>query len=253
MITTLVITSLLAVAAHPQKDLEIAKESLAELALVIAGLVESNEIVGAELSIDLGAERVFEQAFGGQDRAAGVALEVDQISSIRSMTKPLAGTIVQRMIDRGELLLEELIEPLELEDTIVLVTKDDKRNERLLPLYVRSNDDWRLAWRPGGAPHFPFTMYAQSVYSTTTDYARFVRVWMHGGLLEGGERYLSKASLRRAFAKSKPIAPPGAGADVLNPGLGFSYGHMWGFAAEADSDPSVLPAARLKAPATPRW
>jgi len=78
-------------------------QGLEALAGVVQGWVDADEIVGAELLVIKNDQRVLHRAFGWKHREEKVALERDSIFCVRSMTKPVAGTAVQLLIDGHKL------------------------------------------------------------------------------------------------------------------------------------------------------
>ena len=79
--------------------------ALARISDLVAGFVEAEEIVGAELLIVKNRRAVMHEVFGHDD--GDLPLEKNTIFSIRSMTKPLAGAVAQMLIDDGTLGLSD--------------------------------------------------------------------------------------------------------------------------------------------------
>jgi CubicO group peptidase (beta-lactamase class C family) len=75
----------------------------------VATWSERNEIVGAELLIIVGDEGVLHQVWGKSDLDEGVDLIENQIFRVRSMTKPLVGTAILMLAERGELDLDDRV------------------------------------------------------------------------------------------------------------------------------------------------
>ena len=291
--------------------------ALARLADLVAGFVEADEIVGAELLIIKDRRTVMHEVFGHDDRGRDQPLVKNTIFSIRSMTKPLAGAAAQMLIDDGVLKLADpvakhldsfdndrsravtiehllthrsgfpmksagtlwsnyssysnvrqiadywgeygprlftpgeryqyadanvdtlgavlgrvadmpgealierrLLEPLGMRDTIPLLRDGDPRVERVACKHAGGRGRWKQFWRWSGAPYFPFPMFAQSFYSTTADYARFLAMVMDGGVVDGA-RLLSEAAITRMLTPASKTTMPTGFA-----GLRSSYGQL---------------------------
>ena len=99
--------------------------------------------------------------------------------------------------------------------------------ERVASLYIGSPGKWTRFWKPDGAPLYPFAWGSQTLYSTPADYARFLALWMDGGMA-GGKRLLSNEAIARILT---PVSPMKAlGSDRPYPcgffGLKPQYGQM---------------------------
>ena len=144
----------------------------------------------------------------GSDAAAAV---VEQIS----------GTTIDRFV------AERILQPLGMADSFYLSKADDPRKKRVASLYIGSPGKWTRFWKPDGAPLYPFAWGSQTLYSTPADYARFLALWMDGGMA-GGKRLLSNEAIARILT---PVSPMKAlGSDKPYPcgffGLKPHYGQM---------------------------
>jgi CubicO group peptidase (beta-lactamase class C family) len=95
-------------AADPA-DVGLDPARLEELAAFVRGLTERGEVVGAELLLIRQEKTVLHRAFGWKDREAKVAMEPDTIFCVRSMTKPVAGTAAEMLLDEKKLGLSDKI------------------------------------------------------------------------------------------------------------------------------------------------
>ena len=112
-------------------------------------------------------------------------------------------------------------------DSFYLSKADDPRKKRVASLYIGSPGKWTRFWKPDGAPLYPFAWGSQTLYSTPADYARFLALWMDGGMA-GGKRLLSNEAIARILT---PVSPMKAlGSDKPYPcgffGLKPHYGQM---------------------------
>lgn len=144
----------------------------------------------------------------GSDAAAAV---VEQISGMK--------------IDR--FVSERILQPLGMTDSFYPSNADDPRKKRLASLYFGTPGKWTRFWKPGEKPMYPFAWGSQTLYSTPTDYARFLTLWMDGGMA-GNKRLLSKEAMSRILT---PVSNMKAlGSDEPYPcgffGLKTYYGQM---------------------------
>lgn len=144
----------------------------------------------------------------GSDAAAAV---VEQIS----------GMTIDRFVT------ERILQPLGMTDSCYFSEAEDPRKERAASLYVGSPGTWTRFWKPGGAPFYPFAWGSQTLYSTPADYARFLALWMDGGMVDG-KRLLSDEAMARILTPASPMKQ--LGSDNPYPcgffGLKPYYGQM---------------------------
>ncbi len=116
---------------------------------------------------------------------------------------------------------KRIFDPLGMKDTIAVVDTSDQRTSRIASLYVGQEGAWYRIWKPDAQPLYPFAYGSQSVYSTSMDYARFLALWMDGGLA-GRKRLLSADAVERALTPRSPMAYPNGFS-----GTKVCYGQMW--------------------------
>ena len=87
----------------------ISPQALQELAEIVSGYVQDDKVVGAELLVLKNRRIVLHQAFGWQDRDEKLAMPINKLYNIRSMTKPVIGTAIQMLIDEGKLALNDAV------------------------------------------------------------------------------------------------------------------------------------------------
>jgi len=126
---------------------------------------------------------------------------------------------------------ERLLEPLGMRDSTCVMSVDSPLRERALPAYAGSSGEWTRFWGPDEEPLFPFFLGSQGLYSTVTDYARFLALWRDRGRV-GGERLLKAGSVRKALT---PATDSKIGSTGF-PDLATRYGmlmQLWIEPAEA--------------------
>ncbi len=102
------------------------------------------------------------------------------------------GAIVARITGAPveQFIQQRILDPLGMQDTIALLGDDDEVIVRIPSAYSGGTGSWAKHWEPSDPPIFPLFLTSQSLYSTTTDYARFLALWMDGGRV-GDRRLLS--------------------------------------------------------------
>ena len=90
----------------------LATERLAELGAVVQGYVDTGKIVGAELLVIRGERVVWHRGYGWRHREEKAPMEPGGVFCLRSMTKVVAGTAVQMLIDDELLAPDDRIMPL---------------------------------------------------------------------------------------------------------------------------------------------
>lgn len=112
-----------------------------------------------------------------------------------AIVEHVSGTTIDRFVT------ERILQPLGMDDSFYLHSADptiaaDPRKNRIGALYIGGQKTWTRFWTPEGKPLYPFAWGSQSLYSTPADYARFLALWMDGGMA-GNKRLLSDAAMDR--------------------------------------------------------
>lgn len=123
-----------------------------------------------------------------------------------------------------EFLQEHLLDPLGMIDSVTLLQAQGPDIVRVPSAYSGSTGSWMRHWLPASGPIFPLFLTSQSLYSTTTDYARFLALWM-----DGGRDLLSAEAIERGLAP-REILDPKSGFE----GLSTFYGQQWTLYAPLD-------------------
>ena len=178
----------------------------ADLAAVAA------EAAGTELGFEPGTR--FEYSDAGSDTLGAIVAKI-------------TGAPVEQFIQ------QRILDPLGMQDTVVLLGDDDEVKARIPSAYSGGTGLWSEHWGPSDPPIFPIFLASQSLYSTTTDYARFLALWMDGGQV-GDRRLLSPEAVERALTPNRPIPdyPQSFG------GLEVYYGQQWMVYAKPATDGS---------------
>lgn len=138
-----------------------------------------------------------------------------------AVVERISGTTIDRFV------AERILQPLGMADSFYLSKADDPRKTRVASLYFGTPGKFTRYWKPDGAPFYPFAWGSQSLYSTPADYARFLTLWMDGGMA-GGKRLLSNEAIARILTPVSPMKS--LGSDAPYPcgffGLKPQYGQM---------------------------
>ncbi len=122
---------------------------------------------------------------------------------------------------------ERILDPLEMDDTFTLLSAtDDADIARIPSAYSGAMRAWSRHWTSSAEPIFPIFLTSQSLYSTTSDYARFLALWM-----DGGRELLSDAAITRGLTPREHLPVPGGFE-----GLETFYAQQWMVYADADGE-----------------
>jgi CubicO group peptidase (beta-lactamase class C family) len=140
--------------------------------------------------------------------------------------------VVGRLVEKvtGEPLPQfvqrEIFDPLGMTNTIYGIDPDDERLTQAASLYLKVPAGWFRFWIPK-KPLYPFAWGSQTVYSTTTDYAKFLQMMMDGGRV-GARQLLSTAAVDRMLQPISRMKQLGSDADAPTGfrGLKVYYGQM---------------------------
>lgn len=127
----------------------------------------------------------------------------------------------------ADVVARRIVEPLGLESTFAGSEGGDERWPRVAPMYVRAGREWVRAWDPEDGPVYPFVWGSQGMFSTPSDYARFVEMIAAGGQYGEGRILSSRAAAGMAEPVSRKTA---MGSDFPEPtnlgGMEVRYGRM---------------------------
>ena len=170
--------------------------------------------------------------------ASGVGFEPGTRFEYSDAGSDTLGAIVARITGAPveQFIQERILDPLQLQDTIMLLGKDDNVLARIPSAYSGGTGAWSKHWEPSDSPIFPLFLTSQSLYSTTTDYARFLTLWMDGGRI-GDRRLLSAEAVERALSPGHRIENYPKSFD----GLDVYYGQQWMVYAKPNDAGSLQP------------
>ena len=110
---------------------------------------------------------------------------------VGALVEKVSGEPLHKFVER------EIFVPLGMKDTLYGIDSSDERLATAASLYMKGGTNgWMRFWKPGGNPLYPFAWGSQTVYSTTTDYAKFVGMLMNRGRV-GARQLLSEAAVGR--------------------------------------------------------
>lgn len=175
----------------------------------------AREVAATELLFEPGAR--FEYSDGGSD-------------TLGAIVATITGEPVERFIQ------DRILDPLDMDDSVVLLGEDASVRERIPAAYSGGTGAWSKHWEPTDPAIYPFFLTSQSLYSTTTDYAKFLALWLDGGKV-GDRRLLSADAVRRGLTPNRTI-------DIYPGGFGETkpfYGQQWVLYAEpGDASPGAV-------------
>ena len=126
--------------------------------------------------------------------------------------------VVGRLVEKtsGELLHKfvqrEILDPLGMKDTFYGFDSDDERLGATASSYMKNQKlGWVKFWSPD-KPLYPFAWGSQTLYSTTTDYARFLKMMINNGRFED-RQILSVEAVQRMLAPVSSMKSLGSDKD----------------------------------------
>jgi CubicO group peptidase (beta-lactamase class C family) len=159
----------------------------------------------------------------GTVRPPGTAFEYSDAGSavLGGVIAAVEGAPVEEVLD------QRLLAPLSMTDTFFDRGDDDPRRARMACGYKLAADRYELYWDASGPPKYPFFPAAGGLWSTTTDYAKFLQAWCLA--LRGEAPELLGAETVRAAMRSTPL--------TSLPHERGNYGmHWWLYSDPAEAD-----------------
>jgi CubicO group peptidase (beta-lactamase class C family) len=138
---------------------------------------------------------------------------------------------------------KRIFDPLEMKSTTFYPTTEQRR--RLVTAYAKNKETGALEPVPPRPEYGPRDRPPQGnggLYSTATDYARFCRMLLNGGTLDG-RRYLTAAAMKYLTTPQTGDLPTGFFQDARWGSHGANYG--WGLATSIMKTPHEGVAAML--------
>lgn len=142
----------------------------------------------------------------------------------------VVGALVEKV--SGELLNEfvtrEILKPLDMTDTFYGIAGSETQLAQAASLYIKNKSKgWIRFWKANDKPIYPFAWGSQTIYSTTTDYAKFLKMMMNNGRV-GDQQLLSEEAVERMLEPISRLTM--MGSDKLFPtgfrNLEVFYGQM---------------------------
>jgi CubicO group peptidase (beta-lactamase class C family) len=143
-------------------------------------------------------------------------------ATLAALVAEVSGQPVEEFIRR------RILEPLGMKDTFCVLGKDAPPRSRVSSNHAGSPGLWHKYWDHEEKALFPFFHGPEALYSTTTDYARFLTFWLDRGRI-GGRSPLSAAAVERALRPAQLMLSPGSNTPFptgLSP-LRPYYGQHW--------------------------
>lgn len=309
--------------ASTAQDQGVSAETLSKLDQLVQGLVDDEEVVGAEVLVIKNGHSILHSAYGWRNRELQIAMDLNSVFCVRSMTKPLIGTSILMLVDDGKIKLEDrvaqylpsfeaestrnitiaqllshtsgmpmsqimaadlstidgiqavaemgagmelmfepgsdfnysdqgtdtltaimevvtgkapeefvnarILTPLGMKDSTCMMEEGHPLRLRGASKYSGAKSAWTPFWSTEKPPLFPFFLGSQGLYSTVSDYARFMELWMHQGML-GEQRLLNPRLIQAALTPS----PFEKGLTSGIPGSRVDYGYLMTLWAQED-------------------
>jgi CubicO group peptidase (beta-lactamase class C family) len=134
----------------------------------------------------------------------------------------------------AEFVQTRLLDPLGMQSSATLMTEGHPLRTRGCAKYAGGRGNWSPFWTPEREPLFPFFLGSQGLYSTVSDYARFMNFWLQKG--RAGQSTLLDAELIHQALTPSPYP---LGAPTGLPGQRVDYGflmELWTRPDQGDKD-----------------
>lgn len=168
---------------------------------------------------------------------AGVSFEPGTRFQYSDAGSDTLGAVVAAVSGMGadKFVESRILQPLGMSDTHTLIRGGADYLSRIPSAYSGGKQNWQRHWQPADAPMFPVFLTSQSLYCTTTDYARFLAMWTDRGHSESG-RLISEVAVKRALKPGRKFRYP-----TGFPNLTATYGQQWVLYHSADEEqPTVF-------------
>ena len=196
-------------------------------------------LISKELSAYSGQRSVADQAgeTGPSGKAGVFAYSDCDSETLAAIVAQISGQPAEEFIRK------RILEPLGMKDTYCVLDTDAPPRSQVSSNYAGTSAFWHKYWDRNDPPFFPFFLGAAALYSTPSDYARFLALWMDRGKV-GSKRLLSEAAVTRALTPAMPmlaLASPKPYPTGL-PGFRLFYGQHWMvYQGEKADTPNTLP------------
>jgi CubicO group peptidase (beta-lactamase class C family) len=119
-------------------------------------------------------------------------------STLAAIVTEVSGAAVEDFIQT------RLFDPMKMNDSFCVLDDEDPRRPRISCTYRidETSRTWVKYWDNHNPPQLTYFRGSGGVYSTTTDYAKFLNMWMHQGEWEN-QRYLQVSTVEQAFTPSR--------------------------------------------------
>lgn len=137
-------------------------------------------------------------------------------------TDTLAAVIAAVTDKPAEVFIQErILESQGMQNSFPLLNEGVDRG-RIPTAYSGGSGSWKPHWKSTDKPIFSFFLGSQGLYSTTSDYAKFLTLWMDRGW-HAENQLLKTEAIERGLKPAWPIREYKVGFD----GLSLSYGQLW--------------------------
>jgi CubicO group peptidase (beta-lactamase class C family) len=196
-------------------------------------------LIDRELSMYKSHQEVVEQAgtIGPSLPPGEFSYSDSGVEALTEIVSRVAGEPAERFIKR------RILDPLGMSSTYTTLDSNPRLRARVSSNHAGGPAAWHKYWDNDAAPLFPFFLGAAGMYSTVSDYAKFLAMWMGGGRAPSG-RVLSEDAVRRALEPTVAmIMPGGPGVPATRfPNVQVFYGQLWSIYKGVPAAPGALPA-----------
>jgi CubicO group peptidase (beta-lactamase class C family) len=175
-------------------------------------------------------------AIGPSSAPGAFSYSDTDVETLTAIVGQVAGEPAEAFIKR------RVLDPLGMTDTFAVLAPDAPPRARVSSNHAGAPAAWHKYWDNEDPPFFPFFLGAAGMYSTVTDYARFLALWMDRGVGPRG-RIISEAAVSRALEPLQPLTMPQVGPMPTRfPKTELFYGQLWTIFRGVPAPAGSLPA-----------
>lgn len=140
---------------------------------------------------------------------------------VAAIVETVAGESIDQFVTR------EILQPLGMEHSFYGFDSSHPQFSEIATMYLGGPKNWSPFWKPANEPFYPFAWGSQTLYSTTSDYTKFLGLILDHGTV-GERRVLSADAIGRMTEPASVMSAMGSDKPMPTgfSGLQTFYGHM---------------------------
>ncbi len=161
----------------------------------------------------------------------GFAYSDPGVDALGAVVEAASGRTLKEFVE------ERLFKPAGMVDSFAMIDNQDPRRNRISSNHAGAWASWSRYWKPTEGPLAPFVKGSGTTwYSTAVDYARFLALWMDGGVV-GTHRLIEEDTVKRGLT---PVSVMEGYSNAFR-GLNTFYGQLWILYGPGESPENAAP------------